>query len=66
MKLCMYYFLSTAAVMSRNFSDANITNIDKTIGNWLIHCKYKKGAKKEENDEQTVDGAAAENIDNDQ
>ena len=40
--------------MGANFQDANNTNIDKAAGNWLIHCKYKKGARKEGQEKQNV------------
>ena len=38
--------------MGANHPDANISNIDKVVGNWLIHCKYKKATK--------TDGSLAE------
>ena len=31
--------------MNENFPEANVNNIERVVGNWLIHSKYKKGAR---------------------
>ena len=39
-----FFLLLIAAVLGGRFADANN---DKVVGSWLIHYKYKKGAKKD-------------------
>ena len=61
-----FFLLLIAAVLGGRFADANNDNIDKVVGSWLIHCKYKKGAKKdvcEDSEEQSADVNITETID---
>ena len=55
--------------MNENFPEANINNIERVVGNWLIHSKYKKRARISGADSQNPDdslnpeGQAAEDND---
>ena len=49
--------------MGGRFADSDNDNIDKVVGSWLIHCKYKKGAKKDVCEQQSADVNITEIVD---